>query len=106
MADHIEGMPPYVKVLWSDELLVDLKIRDDECNALIVDIGKPGPDGFYTPTITVDRTDNPARVCGTCDHFVTDDEEVHCELNGLKMTHTCGCEFDPSRWLPYWTQPL
>lgn len=52
-------VPPHLKVLWSDELLDTIKLRDDDCNALIIDIGEPGPDGFYTPVITTDYDDNP-----------------------------------------------
>jgi len=52
-------VPPHLKVLWSDTLLDAIKLRDDDCNALIVDIGEPGPDGFYTPTLTRDYDDNP-----------------------------------------------
>jgi hypothetical protein len=54
-----EGTPPYVKVLWSDELLQQIVLRDNDCNRIIVDIGEPGPDGFYVPTLTIDRSDNP-----------------------------------------------
>jgi len=54
-----EGTPPYVKALWSDELLLEMKLRDDDCNRIIIDLGKPGEDGFYTPTLTRDRDDNP-----------------------------------------------
>lgn len=56
---HVEGQPPYVKALWSDELLATIQLRDDDCNRIIVDIGEPGPDGFYTPTLTRDYDDNP-----------------------------------------------
>lgn len=33
--------------------------RDADGNRLRVEWGEPGADGFYTPTITVDYTDNP-----------------------------------------------
>lgn len=62
-------MPPGVmwwcKVLVSDELLEQYRsvdttpIRDRLGRPITVDVGKPGYDGFYTPTFTVHEDDAP-----------------------------------------------
>ena len=53
------NIPPRCKVMWSDELLETMVLRDNECNRIVVDIGLPNLDGIYTPTLTRDKTDNP-----------------------------------------------
>ncbi len=48
-----------IKVVCSDELLEEMKIRDAECNLVRVDLGKPDADGFYSPRMTRVEEDNP-----------------------------------------------
>jgi hypothetical protein len=42
-------------------LFEQLLTRDDHGSRMRLDIGEPGPDGFYTPTVMVDHEDNPLR---------------------------------------------
>ena len=52
-----------VKVRVSPDLLEQFFTRDAEGNRLRLEMGDPDEEGFYTPTITVDRTD---RFCDGC----------------------------------------
>lgn len=53
-----DGMLPRA-ILVLPELMERMVTRDADCNRLRVDWGERGADGFYSPTITVDATDNP-----------------------------------------------
>lgn len=55
----MNGSEQYYNVRMSSELVRELFLRDHECNRLSVQLGKPDADGFYTPVVTVDYTDNP-----------------------------------------------
>lgn len=52
---------PNVKVVWSDELLTSIKLRDDQCNLLEVVLGEPDEFGYYVPTMITKYEDNPLR---------------------------------------------
>jgi hypothetical protein len=49
------------KVRMSPELMEQLCTRDHLGNRLRVEWGEPDGEGFYTPTICVDYSDNPFR---------------------------------------------
>jgi len=50
-----------IPVLFTRELLERFVCRDDDGNRLVLEIGEPDSDGYYTPTVGVDVDDNPFR---------------------------------------------
>ena len=57
-----EGSGQLLTVLMSPELLHALDQRDLLCRRIRIDPGTPDDDGFYTPVVTVDASDNPLEV--------------------------------------------
>ena len=54
----IEGSR-WVLVKVTPELMEQWTSRTIDCDKLVWDWGKPDYDGYYAPTVTIDRSDNP-----------------------------------------------
>jgi hypothetical protein len=55
-----EGAPEHLRIVQMFDVLMDgWRYRDDACNRLEVDWGKPDDDGLFSPTVHVDSSDNP-----------------------------------------------
>jgi len=53
--------PRTLKIKVDGALFDMLKVRDDNCNRILVELGEPDKNGFYAPVLTVDYGDNPLK---------------------------------------------
>jgi hypothetical protein len=52
-------VPDFLKIRVTPEFMDAIFVRDEKCNRLRLELGEPDSEGFYTPVVHVDTTDNP-----------------------------------------------